>query len=270
VEPLESGGVGLEGGSRQPRLHRAELRSLLLDAGRAILLERGLQTQASSLTFKAALNRVEADTGLQFSNASIIGRIWKDQREFRLEVLNTFASVDFRSEIDAVVSAISPVLAGSDLSTEASRSAALREVCRVGGARHVEALRDSSTFALWIGLWSIAASSDSSTEQRELHEALMQGYEVINSHFEEAFGGLMDLLMVQVRKPLTVRQFADAVGALVEGCSLRDRVTEGMANIIRATGPDGQIQEWTTFSIGLVALANEFFEPIPSSDRYNP
>src|SRR5665213_1413409 len=102
-------------------------------------------------------------------------------------------------------------------------------------------------------------------EQRELHEALLDGYEAINSHFEDAFGDLMDLLMVQVRKPLTVRQFADAVGALVEGCSLRDRVTEGMANIMRATGPDGQMQEWTTFSIGLVALATEFFEPIPST-----
>ena len=98
MEPIDFGGDGLEVGARQPRLHRAELRSLLLDAGRAILLERGLQTQASSLTFKAALNRVQADTGLQFSNASIIGRIWKDQRQFRLEVLNTFASVDFRSE----------------------------------------------------------------------------------------------------------------------------------------------------------------------------
>jgi hypothetical protein len=64
VEPLEFSGDGLEGGSRQPRLPRAELRSLLLDAGRAILLERGLQTEASSLTFKAALNRVQADTGL--------------------------------------------------------------------------------------------------------------------------------------------------------------------------------------------------------------
>jgi hypothetical protein len=247
-------------------LQRAELRSLLLDAGRAILLDRGLQTQASSLTFKAALDRVAADTGLRFSNASIIGRIWKDQQEFRLEVLNGIASVDFRSEIDAVVAAIAPVLADSDLSTEASRSAAIREVCRVGGARHVAALRESSTFALWIGIWSIAASSDSSTEQRELHEALMRGYEVINSHFEDAFWGLMDLLKVQVRKPLTVRQFADAVGALVEGYSLRDRVTEGSANIMRATGPDGEMQEWTAFSIGMVALVTEFFEPIPSSN----
>jgi len=265
VEPRETGGNGLLGDIRQPRVNRAELRSLLLDAGRAILLDRGLQTQASSLTFKNALDRVAADTGLRFSNASIIGRIWKDQREFRLEVLNTFASVDFRSEIDAVVAAIAPVLADSDLSTEASRSAALREVCRVGGARHVEALRDSSTFALWIGIWSIAASSDSSTERLELHQALVDGYEAINGHFEDAFGHLMDILMVQVRKPLTVRQFADAVGALVEGCSLRDRVTEGMTSIMRATGPDGRMQEWTTFSIGLVALANEFFEPIPSS-----
>ncbi len=129
----------------------------------------------------------------------------------------------------------------------------------------MEALRDSSTFALWIGIWSISASSDSSTEQRELHEALMKGYEVINSHFEDAFWGLMDLLRVQVRKPLTVRQFADAVGALVEGYSLRDRVTEGTGNIMRPTGPDGQMQEWTAFSIGMVALVTEFFEPIPSS-----
>ena len=74
----------------------------------------------------------------------------------------------------------------------------------------------------------------------------------------------MGILMVRIREPLTVRQFADAVGALVEGCSLRDRVTDGMANIMRPTGPDGQMQEWTTFSIGLVALAAEFFEPIPS------
>jgi hypothetical protein len=133
---------------------------LLLDAGRAILSDRGLQTQASSLTFKAALERVTADTGLRFSNASIIGRIWDDQRQFRLDVLKSFASIDFRSEIDAVVAAISPVLAESDLATEASRAGALREVCRVGGARHVQALRDSSTFALWIGIWSIAASSD--------------------------------------------------------------------------------------------------------------
>jgi hypothetical protein len=263
VEPLESDGNGLEGGVRQSRLPRSELRSFLLAAGRSILLERGLQTQASSLTFKAALDRVAVDRGLQFSNASIIGRIWKDQREFRLEVLQSFASIDFRSEIDAVVAAISPVLADSDLSTVASRAVALREVCRVGGARHVEALRDSSTFALWIGIWSIAASSDSSTERQELHEALVDEYEAINSHFEDAFENLMDLLMVRVRQPLTVRQFADAVGALVEGCSLRDRVTEGMANIMRPTGPDGQMQEWTTFSIGLVALATEFFEPIP-------
>ncbi len=135
----------------------------------------------------------------------------------------------------------------------------------MGGARHVEALRNSSTFALWIGIWSIAASSDSPTERLELHEALVDEYEVINGHFEDAFEHLMDVLKVQVRKPLTVRQFADAVGALVEGCSLRDRVTEGMTSIMRPTGPNGQMQEWTTFSIGLVALANEFFEPVPSS-----
>ena len=248
------------GDKHRPRLSRDRLRSLLLDSGRAIVLDHGLQTQASSLTFKAALDRAEADTG---SDSECIDHWPHLERPAGVPAgcSDLLCISRLRSEIDAVVAAISPVLLKSDLSTEESRATALREVCRVGGARHVEALRNSSTFALWIGIWSIAASSDSPTERLELYEALVDEYEAINGHFEDAFEHLMDLLKVQVQKPLTVRQFADAVGALVEGCSLRDRVTEGMTSIMRPTGPNGQMQEWTTFSIGLVALGNKFSSP---------
>jgi hypothetical protein len=251
--------------ARQPRLQRAELHTLMLGAGRSILLDRGLRTQATSLTFKDALERVSADTGYRFTNASIIGRIWKDQSDYQLEVLTSIASEDFRSEVDVVIDAVSAVLAGVDLSSRSSRAVALREVCRVGGAANVEALRRSAAWSLWIGIWSIAASSGSSTERRQLQSALTRGYEAVNRQSEAAFGDLMGLLAIRARAPLTVRQFSDAVGALAEGCSLRDRVNEDMAGIMRPTGPDGQEQEWTVFAIGLAALADEFFEPVEDS-----
>jgi hypothetical protein len=252
---------------RRPRVARAELRNLMLDAGRSILLEQGLRIRTSSLTFKDARERVEADTGIRFTNASFIGRLWADQEEYRQDVLMSIASDDFRSEIDPVALAVVDVLGRSDLSTEAGRTMAMREICRVGGAVHVDALRRSNGWSLWIGIWSIAASSDDPVERARLQDALRDGYAVLNQGFEDAFGGLMLLLGLRVREPLTVRQFSNAVGALVEGCSLRELIQGEMEGILRPTGPDGKDQEWTVFAIGLAALAQEFFEPVPMPGR---
>ncbi len=54
-----------------------------------------------------------------------------------------------------------------------------------------------------------------------------------------------------------------AIGALAEGCSLRQRLDPEMLGILRPTGPDGEDQEGTVFAIGLEALPRQFFEPDP-------
>ena len=91
----------------------------------------------------------------------------------------------------------------------------------------------------------------------------MQSYDAINQDGEEAFGSLMTLFGYRIKEPLTVPQFLNAVGALSEGCSLRDRVDNEMLGIVRPTGPHGEDQQWTIFGIGLHALVLEFFELDP-------
>jgi hypothetical protein len=249
---------------RHPRRTREELHAAMLDAGRSILLEQGLGTRADGLTFKHAFERVEADTGLRLTNASVIGRLWKNQADYQLEVLISIAMDESRAEIAPVIAAVVSVLDGRDLSSASSRADALREICRVGGEAHGHALRASASWSLWINLWAMATSSRVPARQHRLHAALMEGYEALNRQFEEAFGGLMLLLGIRAREPLTTRHFANAVGALAEGCSLRDRVDGQMAGILRPTGPKGEDQAWTVFAIGLEAIAHQFFEPDPA------
>jgi len=72
---------------RRPRQSRAELRSLLLGAGQSILLDEGLGTVADALNFKRAFARVEAETGIRLSNASVIGRVWENLADYQTDVL---------------------------------------------------------------------------------------------------------------------------------------------------------------------------------------
>jgi hypothetical protein len=68
---------------------------------------------------------------------------------------------------------------------------------------------------------------------------------------------------MRIRAPLTFRQLSVAVGALAEGCALRQRVDHHMEGILRPTGPDGEDQEWTLFAIGLEGLLQTFLELDP-------
>lgn len=122
---------------RQPRQSREELRELLLDTGRSILYEDGLGTGAEALTFKRVFDRVEERNGIRITNASVIRRVWENQAEYQADVLATIAEHANVEEIDISVDAIRPMLSAVDLSTPASRQAAMRELCRVGGEVNV-------------------------------------------------------------------------------------------------------------------------------------
>jgi len=91
----------------------------------------------------------------------------------------------------------------------------------------------------------------------------LAGYEGATQLWEDAYAALAATLGMRPRSPLTVRQFTVAVGALAEGCSLRQRLDPNMDGIRRPTGPDGEDQEWSVFAIGLEALQRLFFEPDP-------
>ncbi len=248
---------------RQAKQSRDELRAVLLEAGREILFEEGLETGSSNLTFKRVFERVETKTGLRVTNASVIKRVWDNQADFQADVLVAIAHDEARPEANLTVEAVASMLGTIDLSTPESSARSLQEVCRVGGSASTTAIAASTNFSLWISVMAMATTRPLPDERQRIQAALLEGYEAVSKFWEEIFAGLAEVLRVRIRQPWTMRQFVVAVTALNEGCSLRQRVSGHVDLIARPTGPNGEDQEWTVFGAGLEALVNQFFEPDP-------
>ncbi len=253
--------------SRQPKQSREDIRALLVESGRAILREEGMGTGAETLTFKRVFERVEQDTGIRLTNASVIKRVWDNQADYQTDVLIAIASDEGVSEFEQTLVALQDVFEGMDLSTPDGRWATLREICRVGAAANMVALLESANWPSWIGVWTLGVAGDVPERQRRIDAALLAGYESFTGHFERAYLGMAELLGFRLRENFTIRQFTISVGALAEGCALRGRVdAESMNGIDRMTGPEGARQEWTLLGINLEALVHQFFEIDPDAE----
>lgn len=250
--------------ARSPRHSRDELRELLLDMGRSILREEGLGTGAESLTFKRVFDRLEVETGIRLTHASVIRRVWRNQAEFQADVLVAVAKAENENEFDLTVGSVEPILAEVDRSTPASRRAALRELCRVGAAANLQAMRESRNWPLWISVWALAAGDETLDDRKKIEAALVAGYDAFNHRIQEVYASLVDFLGFRVREPFALRHFTVAVDSLGQGCGLRDRVDDShKAVIVRPTGPGGAAQEWTLYGIAFEAVVEQFFELDP-------
>lgn len=249
--------------ARQPRRSKEELRRTLLEEGRQILVEEGLDSGSSNLTFKRVFERVEMKTGVRITNASVIRRVWDNQSEFQADVLVAIAQDEARQEVGGAVDAIAAELNHLDLSTPETRGKALREVCRIGGNASSAAIAKSTNWPLWITVIAMATATTTPEQQRRIKSALMDGYQSVAEFWNKNYASLMEILGLRIRSPWTMSQFTMAVTAYSEGCSLRQRTTDDLEVIARPTGRQGKDQEWTLFAVGLEALVHQFFEPDP-------
>jgi hypothetical protein len=261
-----------EGRKRALRHSRDELRALMLTTGGAVLVDGGLGTGVDHITFKRVFERLAAEQGIHLTNASVIGRIWPDQAAYQSDVLLGFARQESSSQFLQTLGPLQEMIERADLSSVESRRLALQELCRVGAAANMQAIRDSPTWDTWRGVWAYAfqragrrakASAGSNTRQ-EVRKTLLHGYEATTRRYQAIYEAAGPLLGFRLRSPYTFRQLAVAVSALAEGCGLRDQVDPGSSrHILRPTGRGGEKQEWTLFGIGVEALMNQFLEPDP-------
>ncbi|HEY4929417.1 MAG TPA: hypothetical protein VIH95_09740 [Acidimicrobiales bacterium] len=250
--------------SRSRRRTKEEIRELVMDAGRSILVEEGLGVGAGDLTFKRAFERVEATTGERLTNASVIRRVWENQADFQTDVLASVASAgESNGELNSTIEAVAPLFAALDRSSPEARLRSVSDVCRVAGEASFHAMVDSRSWSLWVGVWVLTATSSPTPHSDRLRRALVDGYELDTTRWGEMHGGLAAHLGMRLRAPFTLRQFTVAVGALVEGCVLRQIGADDLALIERPTGPGGTMQPWTLFAVGLEALTRQFFELDP-------
>jgi len=143
----------------RPWHSREEIRALLLQTGQSILREEGPGTGAEVVTFKKAFDRLEQEKGIRLTNGSVIRRVWENQAEFQADVLVSIALEENQEEIDLTVGAVVPILADADLTSVDSRRDVMRELCRVGGAANLQAMRQSDNWPLWIGVWGLARNA---------------------------------------------------------------------------------------------------------------
>jgi hypothetical protein len=245
------------------RQSREELRELLLATAREILAEEGIQTASSNLTFKRVFARVERQTGRSVTNASVIRRIWDNMADFQADVLVSIAQDDQRPELRHTLGAVGHVLEASDLSTVESRRLSLQELCRVGGEMSVSVRSDSLLWSAWISVLAIATTAPDSDQRERMIGGLLRGFDSVAGFWEGTFIGLFRYLGFRVREPRTLRQFTEAVVAWSEGQTIRQRVSGQVSRLSLPTGPDGGLQEWTLFGVGLEAFTLQFFEPDP-------
>jgi hypothetical protein len=235
----------------------------MLETGREILQEEGIQTGSTNLTFKRVFDRVERDTGRRLSNASVIKRIWDNQADYQADVLVTIAHDEQRPEVEQTVAAVQRVLAEVDLSTVEGRLAAMSELCRVAGAASRRIIAESAGWTLWVGVVTIATTTTNEEQRRRMCAALMEGYASVTEFWAGIYGGLVELLGLRLRAPRTLEQFAIAITSLTEGDSFRQHVEGRTVTLDLPSGPDGRMQPWTLYSVAIEALALQFFEPDP-------
>jgi len=249
---------------RQARHTRQELRSLLLETGRAMLREEGLGTGAEALTFKRVFQRLETDTGIRVTNASVIRRVWENQAEFQVDVLVAIALGEYEDDIGAALDEIQPLIAGMDRSTPEARQRSFQQLCRVGGRVNADALRRSQTLPSWIGVWALAAAGEPGGHRQKIEKALLAGYEDFTRRIAALYGALTEFLGFRPREQFTLQHFVVAADALAQGYSLRDRIDPSILDPIpRSTGPRGETEPWTLFAVAFEGLVHQFFEIDP-------
>ncbi len=242
------------------RRSREETRARMLEVGILVVRDKGF----GALSFKNVFERLEKEHGIRLTNASVIGRIWKNLAEYRADLLVAIALEENETEVERTFDAVAPFIAELDRSTPAAREAAMRELCRLGGAANLEIMRQSDNWPLWINAWDAVNSNDELGYRERIRTALVTGYNAFNDRIEDVYRTVADLLGFRLRDSLTLRQFTIAVDAVGQGCGLRDRFDAShMSGILRPTGPAGEIQEWTLFGIAMDGLVKQFFELDP-------
>jgi hypothetical protein len=244
---------------------------MLLVAGRRILQEEGLGSGAEAVTFKRVFDRVEKETGTRLTNASVIQRVWENQADFQSDLLVTVALGQNDEEVDGAVKTARPTVTAFDVSTPDARSRALRELCRVAGHLNAQALRNSRSWPLLVGVWALTVSGEDSEHRKRIEVALRSGYETFTERVESVYSAMNSFLGFRLREPFTLRDFVIAADSLAQGFGLRDRIDDSMMKvIIRTTGPGGAEQEWTLFAVAFEGLVAQFFEMDPGWRREPP
>ena len=251
---------------RRIRRRREDLRDLILSTASSLLLTEGLSSGAEHITFKRVFDQIEQGEGIRITNASVIGRIWRDQADFQRDVLLAAALNAPHLDVAATNVVVEDALRSFDLTTPERRAAALTELIRLGGITNFALLTGSESWRMWVALWSLHIAGSSAKPDEEIGEILIASYHDINDAYIAIFGSIFERLGFQVRTPLAIKDFVIEMASVAEGLAIREALLGEPLRVIELpTGPDGELQTWNLFGLAVDALAKSFLEPVATA-----
>ena len=151
------------------------------------------------------------------------------------------------------------VVVDADLTSLEGRRAAAVEVIRVACEAHIDALGRAPKSDINLGLRGLSVSRLPMDEGSLAAARVRQVYEEFATRWDFVFMQTFAVIGVRLRPGLTVRQLSMLAISLTEGFSIWERVDPSMTrHILRPTGPNGEKQEWTLFSLGVEGLVWQF------------
>lgn len=252
------------------RRTRDELRALVTEAAIDLVRVEGLGAVSTTLTYQKVFDHLEATKGVRVTRASVHERIWNSQEEFQNHVLlsrRPWANPE-------AASTTGPALDVFDRTQGMSPIERMREMTRVAAARAQEISESDPLYYSWVGITMCLAKDarlDADDEQR-LRLAVGEAYAEMTGRNTRILETLGAALGVRPRVDLFRRReegWAAVVRlgtALSEGVSVRTRMDpDELPPVMLATGPDGELQEWTMFAAGYWALLATFLEVDPDA-----
>jgi hypothetical protein len=245
-------------------MRRSELRQLILDAALRVAQSEGLGLGGSNITFKRVFADVQDETGVSVTNASVINSIWRNLDDFRIDVLLELVKRENERELDILTNNLLEIYTGRDLSTVERLRDSLTEMVRVACNTYAESSRQThARYQLVYGL------HERDHELAPATQALRASFIESNRLFINRYGGLYEAALASVgwriREEFDVRTITTILSSIAEGIVLHHRIFDDESPVMMlATGPNGDLREWSSLALVVNSLLDHVSEPDPS------
>lgn len=249
---------------KRTRRTRAELRDLMLTAGKDILFEIEPTLGFEQLTYSTVFEHAQTAYGQRVTIGSVHERIWKSQRDFQLDVVAAALRDTLPVGPDNALDSAAAVIANADLSTPASRRYALQSAIRLSSDEiHTAAFPQAIDLAHTIRfrLWELGPGHP---EAQGFTDAITE----LRTASTDGYSNVVRLIMKYIG--VRVRAQAGDPDEVVETVAILGNATNvGLRTDVLAaarrtrqipSGPDGELEEWFPDAIALWAYVQSMFE----------
>ncbi len=263
------------------RRGRRRLALDLVDAGLRILERDGPKLAGDQLTLAAALNELNAcrPGDDQVSPGSVYDRLWSNPEDYRVDVLSAALYQWFSSNTtpqqEQIAATVGAALENADLSTEAGRWDALRDVIRLASHTSVEASLEYRPAQVRVAiLAALAAAPDDGPADRQLREAARIAHDETTESYVELYAMVLGLLQLRPKKSVfgptdtaeerrrAVEIFTRIIITYNDGADIRRPIEIlGTDELTLPTGPCGRHERWNQLGLGVWAIARALAEP---------